>query len=83
MNNIDLYVIRYFKNTFDKVDISDLADETSFNNYACDIKNLMKEDNIDADKEDIIIRLNNIKEYRKKLKELKKYHILNKERSNG
>ena len=72
MNNIDLYVIRYFKNTFDKVDISDLADETSFNNYACDIKNLMKEDNIDADKEDIIIRLNNIKEYRKKLKELKK-----------
>ena len=69
MNNIDLYIIKYFNNKFLKLDKA-----TIFDNYAYEIKNLMKNDNIEINKDpdEIINRLKVIKRYRKTLKELKK-----------
>jgi len=67
MNNIDLYIIKHFNNNFEKLDKA-----KNFDNFVNDIKNSMKEDNIDINNDDVISRLKTIKKYRKTLKELKK-----------
>jgi putative phage-type endonuclease len=67
MNNIDLYIIKHFNNNFEKLDKAKI-----FDNYSNEIKNSMKDNNIDINTEDIVSRLKTIKKYRKTLKELKK-----------
>lgn len=67
MNNIDLYIIKYFNNNFKAID-----EATIFDNFANEIKSSMKIDNIDYNTDDIISRLKIIRKFRKTLKELKK-----------